>query len=644
MVVGGVIALLALVWFWLATFVIVPAHAVEVYGVAESGYFQRYGALGNTPADIFKSFFTQPDVVWSIASEPARVRYLLGLLAPFGFLALLAPEIIVLSLPVLLANLLSAYPAQYYGEFHYSAPPAPYFVVAAVFGLARLWRWLARRSSAGSGSFQQLPASGTGAMIAATFVANSRTALRPLLAAALVAWVLFWGGRAYVQHGRGPGGARYDPTPITAHHRGLARFVTRIPRAASVTATAAVHPHLSHRRRIYQFPIGLEGGDGQLGDAEWALLDVTTNTDMAPGDLKWRVETMLTGDWAVVDAADGFLLLSKTAVGTKEIPDAFYDFARVPGVHPPVADTALGFVDLAVDDWPRWRRPSWSVSGRLASTSIRPSMHRCWRYARPTPILATVWRTWRRRRCSGIRRSGGQPGERVRITTPSLSLPSRWGVVTTPAIEMPATWPRTVDDTRVLVGSFQRVARDRLLRESPEAWLTDLDDRQLRRAVRAQVGDADLAVSAWLPAQTSWPGDSIDVRLQWSSGSGDWPAGVELFVHLRDTAANLAQSDGLPRYFVRYAPTEALRQHNAVADWRQLVVAVELPSATVWDVYVGLYRPDSSVRLELFDERGNLLDDELHVGALTVGPSPTPDQACALIAATCAALPRRPQP
>ena len=95
-------------------------------------------------------------------------------------------------------------------------------------------------------------------------------------------WILGWSLCTYVEHGRGPWGGRYDPAPITAHHRLLARFVAQLPADAAVTATAAVHPHVSHRRYVYQFPLGLDAPV----PAEWALLDVTTNTDMAPGDLK----------------------------------------------------------------------------------------------------------------------------------------------------------------------------------------------------------------------------------------------------------------------------------------------------------------------------------------------------------------------
>src|SRR5690606_17316800 len=117
-----------------------------------------------------------------ILSEPARAAYLRGLAAPFGFLPLLAPEVALLSLPVLLANALSAYPAQYYGEFHYSAPLVPYMAVSAADGLARLWRALSRRLSGTSGSFQHLPAARTGTLILVSALRNSQASLRPLAA------------------------------------------------------------------------------------------------------------------------------------------------------------------------------------------------------------------------------------------------------------------------------------------------------------------------------------------------------------------------------------------------------------------------------------------------------------------------------
>ena len=159
---------------------------------------------------------------------------------------------------------------RYYGEFHYSAPLVAYFAVAAAYGLGRLWRFLARRLNRSSPAFQQLPAQGAGTMAAAALVQNARTALLPLVTVGLVVWTLAWSAGIYLHIGRGPLGGRYDPTPVTAHHRLLASFTAQLPAGAVVTATAGVHPHVSHRRYVYQFPLGLDAPV----PADWALLDV----------------------------------------------------------------------------------------------------------------------------------------------------------------------------------------------------------------------------------------------------------------------------------------------------------------------------------------------------------------------------------
>ncbi|MEZ4663349.1 MAG: DUF2079 domain-containing protein [Caldilineaceae bacterium] len=268
--------------------------------------------MGDSPVDIVRSFFTQPQVVWQIATEPARLHYLEQLLAGFGFLSLLAPEILLLSAPLLLANLLSAYPAQYYGDFHYSAPLVAYTAVSAAVGAGRLWRWIGRRLGAASPAFQQMPAASTLTMNAVALLQNARTALRPLLAWGLTIWVAIWAGGLYLDSGRGPLGGHFDPQIISAHDRLLAHFTAQIPPDAPVAATAAVHPHVALRRYVYQFPKGVDPAELNAPGfesgvpAEWALLDVTTNTDMAPGNLKERVEQMLAADWGVVDGADGF--------------------------------------------------------------------------------------------------------------------------------------------------------------------------------------------------------------------------------------------------------------------------------------------------------------------------------------------------
>jgi hypothetical protein len=611
---GGVLAA-ALAWFYLATFVIVPANAAPVYGVAESSYFQRYGALGDSPLDIVRSFLTQPQVVWQIAVEPARVAYLLGLFAAFAWLPLLGVEIVLLALPVLLANLLSAYPAQYYGEFHYSAPLVPYFAVAAAYGLGRLWRWLARRFDRESASFQHLPAASAGAMTAMALVQNSRTALRPLVTLALALWMLAWAVGNYAAYGRGPWGGRYDPVTITAHHRLLERFAAQIPPDAAVTATAAVHPHVSHRRYVYQFPLGLEAPV----PADWALLDVTTNTDMAPGDLRATVETMLANGWGVIDAADGFLLLQKGAAA-QAIPPAFYTFARGEIASTPSAPLRL--VDVAAIDWPRWRTTRVQATWAVGEGAPEPSLEVVTPDLAVRATLATaaapalVW----------LPPAQWQPGDVITVTTGALHLPRTFAVRA--ADEPVAIFRRGAD------GVLARLPDDLAATPDLRAALTPIVGALTGASATVQMADgATRAVRAWLPDRPVWPGAALDVWLQWEGAA--WPDNLAAFVHLRRNGENVAQTDGPPRFFGDAVQASQAVATGHISDWRQLQIPADAATGSGWQVVVGLYDPATGVRAPLTLGNGAPVD-ELVVGTLHMTAPPAPDQACALLPATCA--------
>ncbi len=640
----GVIGL-SLGWFYVATFVIVPTHAVQVYDTAASVYFNRYGALGDSPVDIGLSFFRRPQLVWQIATEGVRLHYLWGLLAPFGLLSLLAPELILLALPLLLANLLSAYPAQYYGDFHYSAPLVPYLAVAAAYGLGRLWQWVDRQTAHSSASYQHLPAAHTLTMALAALWTNARTALRPLATLLLILWLLGWALLFYREQGRGPLGGRYDPPPITTHHRLLPFFVAQVPADAAVTATAAVHPHVSLRRYVYQFPLGLPEL-GTQGEADWALLDVTTNTDMAPGDLKQAVDQLLAGAWGVVDGADGFLLLRRGAAA-KTIPDGFYDFARTatPAIATtnvltaPMPSAAPQLLRVTVADWPRWRQTKvvseWQVGAGVAGQwtppldFVTPGGERFATLADGAPP-ALVWygpAQW-------------QPGEVVQITTLPLTLPRVWGAVTTPSTAAPtlATGMVSGDGLQQAVAFFARTAQGIVQTAGiPGLHGLDLPTATAPRTttIRLETGET-FTLSLWLADGRALPGQPLLVRMQWLD-LHNWPAGYSVFVHLRQRETLVAQQDGPPRFFVAYDPATQLAQQGLLDDARTLLIPTDLAVGTALTLVVGLYDTASGERAEILDRSGTLIGNEWPATTLTVTTPPLPDQACALIPATCAA-------
>ncbi len=322
------IVLISLAWFVLATFVIVPHFGAAKYRTGgDSVYFQRFGELGTTPAVLVRTLLTNPGLVLRVVLSPERLGYLGGLLASVGFLALAAPWVLLLSLPLLMANLLSNFPAQYSGDFHYSAPLVPFFVVAALYGLRR--------------------------------VVDRRVVWFLLI------WLLIGASIYHYLRGYSPLSENFYWPGITAHHQRFARFAAQVPRDARVSLTPPLFPHLSHREMIYDFPV--------IADADYLLLDASGVTDMHPKDFFATVSGLLSGgQFGIIDSADGYILLMRGAPSTP-LPDAFFDFVRAPDVQPQYrADIVFGDAlkligyDVIVDV--RWHQ----VSMRLYWQALRP--------------------------------------------------------------------------------------------------------------------------------------------------------------------------------------------------------------------------------------------------------------------------------
>lgn len=316
---GGIpssfILLTSLLWFSLATFVIIPHVGAAKYAGADSIYFQRYGELGATPAAVVRTLFANPLLVLRIVSEPARLGYLGGMLASVGFLALLAPGVLLVGAPLLGANLLSNFAAQYSGDFHYSAPLAPIFVAAAIYGLRRVRRrspapWLTGVDRVAT----RFPLSALGRGVRGE---GSSLYLQTALCMTfvLVSALLYHRVRGYT-----PLSENFYWPNVSAHAQRFDRFASQIPRAARLSATPPLFPHLSHREFIYVFPV--------VADAEYVLLDAAGVTDMHPNDFRNAVNGLLAGgQFGVLDSADGYILLKRGAV-RRTLPDAFYDVFR----------------------------------------------------------------------------------------------------------------------------------------------------------------------------------------------------------------------------------------------------------------------------------------------------------------------------
>ncbi|HZS77553.1 MAG TPA: DUF2079 domain-containing protein [Ktedonobacteraceae bacterium] len=283
-------------WSLLAFKVIIP-HFYP--GLQANNYWYRYEALGSSPQEAIINIILHPWLLFTLYFTLDRLYYLASLLRSTGFLALLAPEWLLPTLPSLAVNLLSTDPLLYSGVYHYNAAIIPFVMIAAIHGTRRLlliwqgWRgevpvyvdevventhsmngkmqlplvmqkrlaslksvWLPRLRSLGD------------RLLRLTFPAwwkaqwqRFSERVRPIACSLSVfrlqwlmfAWITlmfglnFWIARPDLNSFW----ADHDPGPREAQ---IVRLLSLIPPDASVSASDDLNPHLSERRLLAVFP------------------------------------------------------------------------------------------------------------------------------------------------------------------------------------------------------------------------------------------------------------------------------------------------------------------------------------------------------------------------------------------------------
>lgn len=218
---GRTVAIAGFAYFLLAVLVLLPAFAPEGYQ-----YAGRLGLFGKTTGEALKNMVFHPLRTLNILATRQNLRYVFDLLLPSAFLGLLAPAWLLPALPAFLINIVSDFAPQHTVACQYTAGITPFVFVAAVFGLARLKKWI-------EGSFR---------------------AERVMAAIAAVLVLCALAGSVY-----------YSPSPLSvkwttrdysfdSHIAALREGIRLIPRDAPVSAQLFLLAHLSERRELYMFP------------------------------------------------------------------------------------------------------------------------------------------------------------------------------------------------------------------------------------------------------------------------------------------------------------------------------------------------------------------------------------------------------
>jgi uncharacterized membrane protein len=210
---GITLAVGAAAWFAFATKIALPA-----FGGSLDFYSRRFaGDRGTSVGAVFVTVLEHPLRTIADTATPTNARILMTLIACTGGLALLAPRMLVLALPPVAANLLSAYGYQHVLHFHYWLVPAAVFAVASADGAAVLTRRLAeprRRAIAA--------VLGVGALVVGAFASPAAAELR----------------------------RKHATAEILAKRRAIELVPADVPIAVANDLAA----HVSHRRAIYQLP------------------------------------------------------------------------------------------------------------------------------------------------------------------------------------------------------------------------------------------------------------------------------------------------------------------------------------------------------------------------------------------------------
>lgn len=268
--VGAAIAVAGIAVTTLALEVVVP-HFSESN---ESAFYGRYEDVGGSPLGLVATAVTDPLQPLSVAFDERGLEYLAGLLLPLVLLPVLAPLALVVAIPELALNLLSATPTQTSVHYHYTGALTPALMAAAVLGAARIARTR-------PGSAELLGRIAVGAALAANVFLGA---------------IPLWNDLA----------SRL--TTVTEHDRATARALARVPDDAVVSASNSLGAHLSERRRFLSFPYRL--------DATWIAVDETKPgyADRVAPQAYARSIAALRGDpaWQLVHEEDGVLLFRQS--------------------------------------------------------------------------------------------------------------------------------------------------------------------------------------------------------------------------------------------------------------------------------------------------------------------------------------------
>lgn len=198
-----------------AVFASIATTAIGFYVVQRQRLGDRIPFGG--PWGFVKESLTNPGEVSRYLMRDDRPFYLWQMFAPFGFVLVGAPDVVLISCLVLLANIVSNFWYQFNIEFHYSLIAVPALMFAAIVSTEKASR-------------------------------SQRKWLVGIVCACTLWTSVLWSPFSFAQRPI-PAAMVDDPRNIAARE-----MMSRVPPDAVVSVFHVLAPHMSNRREVYFFP------------------------------------------------------------------------------------------------------------------------------------------------------------------------------------------------------------------------------------------------------------------------------------------------------------------------------------------------------------------------------------------------------
>lgn len=277
----------SLAYFFLVLTVLMPYFSssnVPALLNNNSIYPSRYAWLGSSISEISRNIVTHPLDIGKVVFSYDRIKYLFSLIIPTFSLALYSWPILII-LPILAINLLSANSMTFSVFFYHSAVFAPFVFFAAIFSFKR-WFIGEMRMEKTFAMLLLFSAVATSLILSITPLSEKYTL------------------------------ADYVPD---AHAKKIEEVKEFVPADAEMSIQHNLGPHFSERRGLYRFPLRYQ-------EAQYVLVDTTSPYRNNPWQIfsfeyalqmdmtEWEskiAELQKSADHTVIFDADGYILFKK---------------------------------------------------------------------------------------------------------------------------------------------------------------------------------------------------------------------------------------------------------------------------------------------------------------------------------------------